>query len=1213
MGMIAAVVGAGHLAAWLGGYLTQRGLSTITMKTNAALCLTLVGVALMLLVLAEAGPARRWTARVCAALALLAGLLTFMENLSSWDFGIDQLLAAETPGAMATTGPNRMGMPASLSFTLIGPALLILSRRDRRGARVAHALALAVCLIALLPTVGFLYGAREFYGIARYTGIAWPTAVALLLLGLGLLCARPAEGLMAQVTANDPGGVSIRRLLPAFVILPLLLGWLRLAGERAGVFDAATGTGMMMLLFIIIFSALTYHASRRASRSAEAVGKSQTMLSRAEKIANIGSWDWDIRSGELIGSEQTYRLFGVDSGRFFPTYDSFLSYVHPEDRQLVVQAIEDALTDRRPYDIEYRIVLPGSSTKWIYARGEVVFEDSGRPIHMIGTALDITERKRAEEALHEAHERAAWLARFPEENPNPVLRVSAEGTVLYRNPATGRLPEWRCEIGRLLEEPFLSLVQRAMAEGRQAKQDVELGGRFYAVWVAPVPSERYANIYGRDITERKRAEEALREANEQLQIQKEELQVQSEELQTQTEELRVQAKELTAINEKLRDNEQALRRSEERFRVAEELSLDAFTILDVVRDDSGVIVDFRWTYVNPEAGRILRHPPEELVGRRLLEVLPGNKTGSDLFERYVRVAETGKPHDYELSYESEGIRGWFRNMTVKLGDGIAIHFADITERKRAEEALREALLQVETEKRHLEAVLQSLPVGVIITDAHGSVLLTNGMDEQIWGPRPATRSVEDYVRYRAWWADSGKPVEPHEWASAQAVLKGESVFGQVLEIQRFDGTRGYVLNSAVPIRDGEGRVIGSAVAIQDITELRRAEQSLRELNATLESKVAERTAQLQRRARQLQKLALELSQAEERERRRVAVILHEDLQQQIAGARFHLNLVRSRAKDDPQRACVDKVDEMLKEVIEESRSLSHDLSPAMLHMNDLAEALRWLANRVREQHGLIAHVDASGEMTLQSEPLAMFLFRAAQEMLFNVVKHARVNEATIRARRLGRYVCLCVSDQGRGFDPRELKETSGFGLLSLRERTELLGGRLKIKSVEGQGSSVRIVVPDGPKAKGETMMVEDVSNLRVLSSAVSPPSSGGALRVLLVDDHEIVRQGLGALLQESPDIIVVGEAADGREAIDMTHELRPDVVVMDVAMPLMSGEEATRQIKTHLPKTRVIALSMYHEPDKMEMMYQAGAESYVLKTASAEELLAAIHAKKSDS
>jgi len=93
--------------------------------------------------------------------------------------------------------------------------------------------------------------------------------------------------------------------------------------------------------------------------------------------------------------------------------------------------------------------------------------------------------------------------------------------------------------------------------------------------------------------------------------------------------------------------------------------------------------------------------------------------------------------------------------------------------------------------------------------------------------------------------------------------------------------------------------------------------------------------------------------------------------------------------------------------------------------------------------------------------LAPFLFRAAQEMLFNVVKHAGVKEAALRVRRQGRYVGLRVSDRGRGFDPQELRQTAGFGVLSIRERVELLGGRMKIKSVKGQGSTFSIVVPDG--------------------------------------------------------------------------------------------------------------------------------------------------------
>ncbi|HBB31463.1 MAG TPA: hypothetical protein DC064_06615, partial [Cyanobacteria bacterium UBA9273] len=130
-----------------------------------------------------------------------------------------------------------------------------------------------------------------------------------------------------------------------------------------------------------------------------------------------------------------------------------------------------------------------------------------------------------------------------------------------------------------------------------------------------------------------------------------------------------------------RQAEAALRRSEERLRISQELSLDAFTILDSVRDATGAIVDFVWIYVNPKAAEILQHPVEKLVGQRLLEVLPGNQLNSELFARYVGVVETGEPQDSELFYNVDGITGWFRNMAVKLEDGVAIFFSDITQRK----------------------------------------------------------------------------------------------------------------------------------------------------------------------------------------------------------------------------------------------------------------------------------------------------------------------------------------------------------------------------------------------------------------------------------------------------------------------------------------------------------------------------------------------------
>jgi len=164
---------------------------------------------------------------------------------------------------------------------------------------------------------------------------------------------------------------------------------------------------------------------------------------------------------------------------------------------------------------------------------------------------------------------------------------------------------------------------------------------------------------------------------------------------------------------------------------------------------------------------------------------------------------------------------------------------------------------------------------------------------------------------------------------------------------------------------------------------------------------------------------------------------------------------------------------------------------------------------------------------------------------------------------------------------------------------------MRIKSAKGNGSTFRVVVPDAEQI-AEPVPLEK----RIARPKTAGPLPNGRLRVLLADDHEIVRLGLASLLKEMPSVEVVGEASDGREAVDLAYKLRPDVVTMDVSMPVMSGEEATRQVRTNLPDIRIVALSMHQEAETIEKMQLAGAESYVLKTASPEELFAAIRGRE---
>ena len=420
--------------------------------------------------------------------------------------------------------------------------------------------------------------------------------------------------------------------------------------------------------------------------------------------------------------------------------------------------------------------------------------------------------------------------------------------------------------------------------------------------------------------------------------------------------------------------------------------------------------------------------------------------------------------------------------------GPVVHRALAEARERAEKRrAEEALHQSEERFRLLVEGVQDY--AILMLDPQGRIASWNTGAERLEGwSGPEVLGQHFSLFYT--------PTDQQEGRAQQALERAAAAgrYEEQGERVRKDGRRYWADVVITALRDESGRLYGFAKITRDITERKRAEEALREANATLESKVAQRTAELEHRACQLQKLTLEVSEAEDRERRRLAEILHDDLQQVLAAAKFHLSLLNSRAKHDPaQQAIITQVDQMLMDAIQKSRSLSHELSPAVLHQGDLGETLAWLADQVQTKHGLRVAVDVFGPVNTQSDALKVFLYKAGQELLFNVVKHARVPEARIRVRRLRRYLCLSVSDRGRGFDPQGLGGTAGFGLLSIRERIELLGGRMKIHSAQGQGSTFHIVVPDTEGVVGSRTSVvgEEKGPTGYRLPTTSPGPAGG--------------------------------------------------------------------------------------------------------------------------
>ena len=267
-GVAAILIGGFWLGAWFTGYAVRHSMAgLITMKTNMALAQILCGMALLLLGGRRPSGVRQLVGALFAMIVFLLGTLTLSEHLFGLNLGIDQLLAKEPPASAATLSPNRMGYPGSLSVALLGVGLLALALKRRV---IAPYWGIAVCVINLIPAVGFVYGIGSFYRLPL-TGIAWPTVIALISLGIGLVFARSDSGPMTLLLSADAGGKLVRGTLPWVILIPLVLGFFRVKGQHMGLYDTAAGTGLLVISLVLIFSFMLWRSAGKLSLSEAAL------------------------------------------------------------------------------------------------------------------------------------------------------------------------------------------------------------------------------------------------------------------------------------------------------------------------------------------------------------------------------------------------------------------------------------------------------------------------------------------------------------------------------------------------------------------------------------------------------------------------------------------------------------------------------------------------------------------------------------------------------------------------------------------------------------------------------------------------------------------------------------------------------------------------------------------------------------------------------
>ena len=266
---------------------------------------------------------------------------------------------------------------------------------------------------------------------------------------------------------------------------------------------------------------------------------------------------------------------------------------------------------------------------------------------------------------------------------------------------------------------------------------------------------------------------------------------------------------------------------------------------------------------------------------------------------------------------------------------------------------------------------------------------------------------------------------------------------------------------------------------------------------------------------------------------------------------------------------------------------------------------------MQEKHQFRAHLRSDNKAEPPSEETRYLMYECVRELLFNAVKHAGVKEAHVTLLCThDRRTKLIVKDGGKGFDPDLLKKpragNATFGLFSIQQRLAHIGGEMECyrprQRDEYHSDASRYQSADGhEEIVRPAVQTEIAGKVYVRERTMTR-------RVLVVDDHKIMREGLVGLMQFESDIEVVGQAADGPQAIELAGRLQPDVIIMDVNLGEMSGVEATKRILADMPHIKVIGLSMHTDGDLANAMRDAGAIAYLTKGGPAEDLISAIRA-----
>ena len=418
----------------------------------------------------------------------------------------------------------------------------------------------------------------------------------------------------------------------------------------------------------------------------------------------------------------------------------------------------------------------------------------------------------------------------------------------------------------------------------------------------------------------------------------------------------------------------------------------------------------------------------------------------------------------------------------------------------------------------------------------------------------------------------------------------------------------------ITLESSEGRPRPVRLALKP---MRNAEQENVCLVATELTELVEANEALRSNEESLRQLSARLLKLQDEERRHIARDLHDITGQKLAAQSMALAKVLNRKAagldQESQHLLVECVT-LSNQVSDEIRTLSYLLHPPLLDELGLSSAVKWYAEGYERRTGIKVEVKIPLDFGRLSPDVEVALFRVIQESLSNVQRYSESLRAYVRLKRSSSdEIQVQIGDFGKGIHPATLNTSThtaaplGVGIQGMRERMRQLGGKLEITSRLKHGTLVTATLPmvhpqANPSAEPITnTTVESATNRGTDTPA--PSRDTPRKQILIADDHEMLRRGIRNALADRQDWQICGEAVDGQEAVNKVNTLRPDLVILDINMPVLNGLAAVRQILRNRPQTKIVIFTVHDSEQTLKEIQAAGAHAYVSKNDASDALL----------